>query len=98
MAQRPVSLEALAAREALHARVVAMGGRVMQAYGARVWIVDVPEGAEEAPGAGWPGVVGAYEGPAPAEMEVDDDAGRLGIAAWNVRHSASFAATRANRV
>jgi hypothetical protein len=29
---------------------------------------------------------------------LDDETGRLGISAWNVRHSASFAATRANRV
>jgi hypothetical protein len=100
MTQQLVILEAEAAREDLHARVVAMGRRVVQAYGPRVWIVDVPEGAEEGPGASWPGVVAVYEGPVPAEaeVEVDDETGRLGIAAWNVRHSASFAATRANRV
>jgi len=100
MGQQLVILEAGAAREELHARVVAMGGRVVQAYGARVWIVDVPDGAEEGPGAGWPGVVAAHDGPVPADQEADveDETGRLGIAAWNVRHSASFSATRANRV
>ena len=98
MGQQLVILEADAAREDLHARVVAMGGRVVQAYGAQVWIVDVPDGpVDEGPGAGWPGVVGAYGGTVPAEVEVEDETGRLGVAAWNVRHTASFAATRANR-
>ena len=47
---------------------------------------------------GWPGVVAAFDGSVPAAIEIEDETGRLGIAAWNVRHSASFAATRANRV
>ena len=92
MAQQLVILAADEAREDLHARVVATGGRVVQAYGPRVWIVDVPEGG--------PRIDGAYEGPVPPDVEaaIEDETGRLGIAAWNVRHSASFAATRANRV
>ena len=98
MGQQVVILEADAAREELHARVVEIGGRVVQAYGTQVWIVDVPEGAaEDGPGARWPGVVAAYEGSVPAEITVDDETGRLGLAAWNLRHTASFAATRANR-
>jgi hypothetical protein len=92
MAQQLVILAADAAREDLHARVVAMGGRVVQAYGPRVWIVDAPDGS--------PGIEGAYSGAVPGEVEaeIEDETGRLGVAAWNVRHSASFAATRANRV
>lgn len=98
MAQQLVILEADAAREDLHARVAKMGGRVVQAYGPSVWIVDVPEAAEEGPRTDWPGVVAVCDGAVPAGIEVEDETGRLGIAAWNVRHSASFAATRANRV
>jgi hypothetical protein len=62
--------------------------------------VDVPEdaGADVGPDASWPGVVAAFDGSVPAAFEIEDETGRLGIAAWNVRHSASFAATRANRV
>jgi hypothetical protein len=94
MAQQLVILAADAAREDLHARVVAMGGRVSQAYGPRVWIVDVPETAD------WPSDVEVYQGRVPDGVEagLDDETGRLGIAAWNVRHSASFATTRENRV
>jgi hypothetical protein len=92
MAQQLVILAADVAREDLHARVVAIGGRVVQAYGPRVWIVDAPDGS--------PGIDGAYPGPVPTGVEaaIEDETGRLGVAAWNVRHSASFAATRANRV
>ena len=99
MGQQVVILEADAAREDLHARVVAMGGRVVQAYGAQVWIVDVPEAAaEEGParvGRAWSA---RTRGRCRPTVEVEDETGRLGIAAWNVRHTASFAATRANRV
>ena len=92
MAQQLVILAAGTAREDLHAQVVAMGGRIVQAYGPRVWIVDAPEE--------WRGIDGAYAGPVPPEAvaAIEDETGRLGVAAWNVRHSASFAATRANRV
>ena len=94
MAPQLVILAADAAREDLHARIVAMGGRVTQAYGSRVWIVDVPEGTD------LPGDLQGYAGRVPDDVEaaLDDETGRLGISAWNVRHSASFAATRANRV
>lgn len=106
MAQQLVVLAADAAREDLHARLGTLGGRVLAAYGPRVWIVDVPgedESAGEAAGpAGsldeWPGVEAVYVGPVSADGAVDDETGRLGMAAWNVRHSASFAATRENRV
>lgn len=94
MAPQLVILAADAAREDLHARIVAMGGRVTQAYGSRVWIVDVPEGTD------LPGDLQGYAGRVPDDVEaaLDDETGRLGIAAWNVRHSASFAATREDRV
>ena len=94
MTHQLVILAADAAREDLHARIVAMGGRVSQAYGSRVWIVDVPEGTDLPEGLeGFPGLV-----PDDVEGSLDDETGRLGISAWNVRHSASFAATRANRI
>src|SRR4029077_16435222 len=94
MAPQLVILAADAAREDLHARIVAMGGRVSQAYGSRVWIVDVPDGAD------LPDDLEGYPGRVPDDVEtaLDDETGRLGISAWNVRHGASFAETRANRV
>ena len=95
MAPQLVILAADAAREDLHARIVAMGGRVSQAYGSRVWIVDVPDGAD------LPDDLEGYQGRVPDDVGAaldDDETARLGISAWNVRHSASFAATRANRV
>ena len=94
MAPQLVILAADAAREDLHAHIVAVGGRVSQAYGSRVWIVDVPDGIELPDGLeGYPGRV-----PDDVGAALDDETGRLGISAWNMRHSASFAATRANRV
>jgi hypothetical protein len=102
MTQQLVILEPDAAREDLHARVAEMGGRVVQAYGPSVWIVDVPDDSHSvvASGTDWPGVIAAFGGFVPDDIAagIEDDTGRLGIAAWNVRHSASFAATRANRV
>jgi hypothetical protein len=94
MAQQLVILAADAARQDLHARIVAKGGRVAQAYGTRVWIVDPPDGA------GGLDDLEAYPGQVPEDVAaaVDDETGRLGIAAWNERHSASFAATRVNRI
>jgi hypothetical protein len=94
MAPQLVILAADAAREDLHAHIVAVGGRVSQAYGSRVWIVDVPEGTE------LPDDLEGYPGQVPDDVgaALDDETCRLGISAWNVRHSASFAATRANRV
>ncbi|MFL5675149.1 MAG: hypothetical protein ACJ779_09090 [Chloroflexota bacterium] len=94
MPEQLVILAADAARDDVRAGVAATGGRVVQVYGSRVWIVD------SAVEGGWPGVVRSYAGHVPDDVEraVEDETGRLAISAWNLRHSASFAATRENRV
>jgi hypothetical protein len=77
-------------------RLQAAGGRLLAIYGATVWIVELPPEAE-ASLAQDPAVRGVFAGPVPEAEIVADEAGRSGIAAWNLRRSESFRAARAAR-
>jgi hypothetical protein len=77
--------------------LAAAGGRPIQAYGERALIVELPEGwAAEAAEA--PETVTLYDGPVPDDLPGLDEVGRLGIAAWNLRHSDAFQRSRRTRV
>ena len=96
MVERLVILAPAAASEDAQARLQAAGGRVLARYGDRVWVVDLPPEAETAI-AGDADVQGVFAGEVPDPAGVDDDAGRMGIAAWNLRQTASFRAARGVR-
>jgi hypothetical protein len=55
--------------------------------------VDLPPDAEPAIAAD-PAVRGVFAAEAPDTLAAHDEAGRLGIAAWNLRQSPAFRATR----
>jgi hypothetical protein len=45
-----------------------------------------------------PGVAGVYEGPVPDELaRCLDETGRLGVAAWNARHTAEYREAKRRR-
>jgi hypothetical protein len=78
-------------------RQLADTARIMQRYGPHVFVVEVaPELVEalQAP----PGVIGIYEGTVPAELTSRlDETGRLGVAAWNERHTAGYHSAKRRR-
>jgi len=78
-----------AARRA-HKRVATPRGQVKQQCGPEVLIVEAEQDLIEALEADR-GVAGVFPGEVPkAFTEALDETGRLGIAAWNHRHSAAF--------
>ena len=62
-------------------------------YGDSVWVVELPTDAEPAL-ARDPAFQGPFAAAVPETVSVEDEAGRLGIAAWNLRQSPSFRASR----
>ena len=97
MVERLMILAPAATTEDAQARLQALGGRVLARYGDRVWVAELPPEAD-ATLAGDPAVQGVFAEAVPDPAGVDDDAGRLGIAAWTLRHSASFRAARSARL
>jgi hypothetical protein len=77
--------------------LAAAGGRPIQAYGERALIVELPEEAAVET-AGVSDVVTLYEGHVPEDLPGLDEVGRMGAAAWNLRHSEAFQASRRTRV
>jgi hypothetical protein len=96
MVERLMILARGATSEDALARLQAAGGRVLAKYGDRVWVADLTSEAEAAI-AGDADVRGVFAGAVPDPADVDDDAGRMGIAAWNLRQSSSFRAARGAR-
>src|SRR5215208_5654769 len=78
-------------------RQLAGTAHIAQRYGQHVFVVEVaPEllAALQAPS----GVVGIYEGTVPDELTNRlDEIGRLGVAAWNERHTAGYHAAKRKR-
>ena len=73
------------------------GGRLVQAYGDRALVVELPEGAA-AGSAETPEFVGIYEGPVPEDLGGLDGVARVGVQAWNMRQSAAFQRSRQTRI
>lgn len=101
MVEYLVIIASPAAADDARARLGALGGRVLQAYGPLVWVVESPahDMAALASESGGRAVFRAVlDGPAPEALAGDDEAARMGIAAWNLRRSKAFAASRRARV
>lgn len=96
MVERLMVLAPVATPAAMRASLEAAGGRLLAQYGDRVWVVELPP-ATEASFAVDEAVQGVFAGGVPDTITVLDATGGLGIAAWNLRHSASFRATRQAR-
>ena len=96
MVERLVILAPAATSEDAQARLEAAGGRVLARYGDRVWVADLMPEAE-AVIVGDVDMYGVFAGAVPDPAGVEDDAGRMGIAAWNLRQSSSFRAARGAR-
>ena len=96
MVERLVVLAPASSAGGAEARLQAAGGRLLARYGEAVWVVELPPDAEPAV-ADDPAVLGVFAAAAPETLAADDEAGRLGIAAWNLRQSPSFRATREAR-
>jgi hypothetical protein len=92
-----VFLAPAASRDIVRAWLAAVGGREVQAYGDRALIVELPEGAEDRNAAA-AGIVGIHSGPAPEDPVGLDEVGRMGLAAWNLRHSPAFDRSRRTRI
>jgi hypothetical protein len=96
MVERLVILASASTADDARARLEALGGRPLARYGASVWVVELPPDADAAL-ADHPSIEGVFDGAIPDDITVQDEAGRMGIAAWDLRHSPSFLATRAAR-
>jgi hypothetical protein len=98
MVERLVILASASMADDARARLEAVGGRLLARYGDTVWIVDLPPDADAAL-ADAPSVEGVFAGVVPdgVTVMVSDEAARLGIAAWDLRHSPSFRAAREAR-
>jgi hypothetical protein len=77
--------------------LAAAGGRVIQAYGERVFVVELPEGGPTS-SAEASKTVTLYDGPVPEDLPGLDEVGRMGVAAWNLRQSEAFQRSRRTRV
>jgi hypothetical protein len=96
MIEHLMILDSATAPGGVRARLATLGGRILQAYGSLVWLVELPaEGAGAL--ASEPGVRAVFTGPAPVAIAGDDEAARMGIAAWNLRQSPPFRASRRRR-
>jgi hypothetical protein len=73
------------------------GGRVIAMYGAQVWIAEL--GTSEAKRLDHDRRIrSVFEGPVPDEIAVGlDESGRLGVAAWNMRHTDEHKRAKAAR-
>ena len=96
MVERLVVLASASAADDARARLEAVGGRQLARYGDSVWVVELPAEAHAAL-ADHPSIEGVFGAAIPDDVTVQDEAGRLGIAAWDLRHSPSFRATREAR-
>ena len=96
MVERLMVLAPGSTSDATRASLEAAGGRLLAQYGDRVWVVEMPSQAETSL-AGDEAVQGVFAGSVPDTVTVPDEAGGLGIAAWNLRHTESFRATRQAR-
>jgi hypothetical protein len=96
MVERLVILAPGSAVEGAQGRLQAAGGRLLARYGDTVWVVELPVDTEPAI-ASDPAVLGVFAGAVPDTLAPDDEAGRLGIAAWNLRQTPSFRASREAR-
>ena len=78
-------------------RQIQADARVTQRYGPYVLILDIaPEHAQALET--YPGVVGSFEDRVPDDFAGRlDEVGRLGVAAWNERHSAPYRAAKRQR-
>ena len=92
----PAADGAGSAADDARSRLEAVGGRQLAVYGDTVWVVELPPDAEAAL-ADDPSIQGVFDGPVPDTVTVEDEAARLGIAAWDLRHSPSFRAAREAR-
>jgi hypothetical protein len=78
------------AAQAARQRLESGEGRVSQSYGTDVLITEIESDSMKSLKA-HPGVVGIYEKAVPDEVtEGLDETGRMGVAAWNKRHTASY--------
>jgi hypothetical protein len=93
MVERLVILTLASTADDALARLQATGGRLLARYGDTVWVAELSPEAEAAM-ADDPAVQGIFAGAVPGTVTVDDEAGRLGIAAWDLRHAPSFRAAR----
>jgi hypothetical protein len=92
-----VVLETPAASSPAQRAVEDAGGHVIAMYGPRVWIAQVDRARSTRLGEA-PEVRSVFEGLVPVEASTElDETGRLGIAAWNARHSAEHQRAKAAR-
>jgi hypothetical protein len=96
MVERLVILASSSTADDARARLQSLGGRLLARYGDTVWVAELPPEAEAAL-ADDPAVRGIFAGAVPDTVSVDDEAGRLGIAAWDLRQSPSFRTARSAR-
>lgn len=96
MVERLVIIASASTADDARARLEDLGGRLLARYGTSVWVVELPPDAD-APLADDPSIEGVFDGAIPDDITVQDEAGRMGIAAWDLRHSPSFRAAREAR-
>jgi hypothetical protein len=96
MVERLVILDNSVTADALKARLGAFETRLLQVYSPLVWVVDTSTVGAAAL-ASEAGIAGVFDGPAPAELAGEDEGARLGIAAWNLRRTPAFEASREAR-
>lgn len=84
--------------EAVRERIESAGGRLVQSYGVRVCVVELPE-TKIAHFAQEPLIQRAFQGAVPDDHGLPlDETARLGVAAWNERHGAAFRRAKRTRV
>lgn len=86
-----------ASPDGVRAWLAAAGGRLIQAYGQRALLVELPDGAA-ARHAWTEGIVGVFDGPVPDDLGELDEMATMGVAAWNLRQSARFRRSRETRI
>jgi len=87
----------LEAAQAAQRQLTASSAHIVQRYGPHVLIVEGTSGLVKSLGT-HPGVAGIYEGAVPDVLARQlDEVGRLGVAAWNERHSAAYREAKQQR-